>query len=115
LQQVLDEFVKKLKAQPETAEGWIQLARLYIHSALLPDAQHALEQAIRLQPDNLQAVVAQIDCWTNKARPTSPPIAGAAIGGAPRIRLPATRPGHVAAAPRRSTLRIAWPVQSRGA
>lgn len=30
-QQVLDEFVKKLKAQPETAEGWIQLARLYIH------------------------------------------------------------------------------------
>ncbi|KAB0515564.1 MULTISPECIES: tetratricopeptide repeat protein [Pseudomonas] len=61
LQQVLDEFVKKLKAQPETAEGWIQLARLYIHSALLPDAQNALEQAMRLQPDNLQAVVAQIE------------------------------------------------------
>lgn len=61
LQQVLDEFVKKLKAEPETAEGWIQLARLYIHSALLPDAQHALEQAMRLQPDNLQAVVAQIE------------------------------------------------------
>jgi len=61
LQQVLDEFVKKLKAQPETAEGWIQLARLYIHSALLPEAQNALEQAMRLQPDNLQAVVAQIE------------------------------------------------------
>ena len=37
LQQVLDEFVKYLKAQPETAEGWIQLAQLYIHSALLTD------------------------------------------------------------------------------
>ena len=61
LQQVLDEFVKTLKAQPETAEGWIQLARLYIHSAMLADAQNALEQAMRLQPDNLQAVVAQIE------------------------------------------------------
>lgn len=61
LQQVLDEFAKTLKAQPETAEGWIQLARLDIHSALLPDAQHALQQAMRLQPDNLQAVVAQIE------------------------------------------------------
>ncbi|WP_423749152.1 tetratricopeptide repeat protein [Pseudomonas sp. VD9] len=61
LQQVLDEFVKTLKAQPETAESWIQLARLYIHSALLPEAQNALEQAMRLQPDNLQAVVAQIE------------------------------------------------------
>lgn len=61
LQQVLDEFVKTLKSEPETAESWIQLARLYIHSALLPDAQNALEQAMRLQPDNLQAVVAQIE------------------------------------------------------
>lgn len=61
LQQVLDEFVKKLKGQPETAEGWIQLARLYIHSAVLPEAQNALEQAMRMQPDNLQAVVAQIE------------------------------------------------------
>lgn len=72
LQQVLEEFVKKLKAQPETAEGWIQLARLYIHSALLPEAQNALEQAMRLQPDNLQAVVAQIRGYsTNRARPMS--------------------------------------------
>ena len=61
LQQVLDEFVKKLKAQPETAEGWIQLARLYIHSALLPDAQNALEQAMRLQPDNLVAQIELLD------------------------------------------------------
>ncbi|MBT0623317.1 tetratricopeptide repeat protein [Pseudomonas fluorescens] len=61
LQQVLDEFVKTLKSEPETAASWIQLARLYIHSALLPDAQNALEQAMRLQPDNLQAVVAQIE------------------------------------------------------
>ncbi|WLI03971.1 hypothetical protein PSH66_15210 [Pseudomonas sp. FP597] len=61
LQQVLDEFVKTLKTEPETAESWIQLARLYIHSALLPEAQHALEQAMRLQPENLRAVVAQIE------------------------------------------------------
>jgi cytochrome c-type biogenesis protein CcmH/NrfG len=61
LQQVLDEYVKRLKGQPESPEGWIQLARLYIHSALLADAQNALEQAMRLQPDNLQAVVAQIE------------------------------------------------------
>ena len=44
LQLVLDEYAKYLKAQPESPEGWIQLARLYIHSALLPEAQHALEQ-----------------------------------------------------------------------
>ena len=37
------------------------MARLYIHSALLPEAQNALEQAMRLQPDNLQAVVSQIE------------------------------------------------------
>lgn len=61
LQQVLDEFVKTLKAQPETAQGWIQLARLYIHSAMLAPAQDALEQAMRLEPDNLQAGVAQIE------------------------------------------------------
>ncbi|KAF1005593.1 MAG: Beta-barrel assembly-enhancing protease [Pseudomonas fluorescens] len=61
LQQVLDEYVKLLKSQPETPQGWIQLARLYIHSALLSDAQHALEHAVRLEPDNLQAVVAQIE------------------------------------------------------
>ena len=68
LQQVLDEFVKELKAQPETAESWIQLARLYIHSALLPDAQNALEQAMRLEPDNLQAVVAQIELLDKQAK-----------------------------------------------
>lgn len=61
LQQVLDEYVKLLKGQPESPEGWTQLARLYIHSSLLPEAQNALEQAMRLEPDNLQAVVAQIE------------------------------------------------------
>ena len=61
LQLVLDEYVKYLKAQPESPDGWIQLARLYIHSALLPEAQHALEQALRLDPDNLPAVVSRIE------------------------------------------------------
>ncbi|MFC6296735.1 tetratricopeptide repeat protein [Pseudomonas sp. CCM 7893] len=61
LQRVLDEFEKQLKGQPESAEGWIQLARLYIHNARLAEAQSALEQALRLEPDNLPAVVAQIE------------------------------------------------------
>ncbi|WP_339532458.1 tetratricopeptide repeat protein [Pseudomonas mucidolens] len=61
LQRVLDEFEKQLKSQPETSEGWIQLARVYIHNARLAEAQSALQQALRLEPDNLPAVVAQIE------------------------------------------------------
>lgn len=61
LQHVLDEFVKQLKSQPETAESWIQLARLYLHNARLTEAHDALLQALRLEPDNLPAVVAQIE------------------------------------------------------
>ncbi|MFO2464277.1 tetratricopeptide repeat protein [Pseudomonas sp. 15FMM2] len=61
LQRVLDEFEKQLKGQPETPGAWIQLARLYIHNARLPEAQNALQQALRLEPDNLPAVVAQIE------------------------------------------------------
>lgn len=61
LQQVMDEYVKQLKSQPESPQNWIQLARLYIHNALLVDAQNALEQALRMEPNNLPAVVAQIE------------------------------------------------------
>lgn len=61
LQQVIDEYTQVLKAQPENAEAQYRLARLYLHNADLIKAQQTLERALRLQPDNLQAVVLQID------------------------------------------------------
>ncbi|OLF53583.1 tetratricopeptide repeat protein [Pseudomonas chlororaphis] len=61
LQQVIDEYTQVLKAQPQNVEAQYQLARLYLHNANLAKAQQTLEQALALQPDNLQAVILQLE------------------------------------------------------
>lgn len=61
LQQVIDEYTQVLKTRQDDVEAQYQLARLYLHNADLLKAQQTLEQALRLQPDNLQAVVLQIE------------------------------------------------------
>ncbi|MFJ2380124.1 hypothetical protein BS643_02245 [Pseudomonas protegens] len=61
LQQVIDEYTQVLKTRGDNVEAQYQLARLYLHNADLIKAQQTLEQALRLAPDNLQAVVLQIE------------------------------------------------------
>jgi tetratricopeptide (TPR) repeat protein len=61
LEQVLDEYEAILKAQPRSVEAQYQLARLHLHNAQLKEAQQALEQVLRLEPENLSAVVMQVE------------------------------------------------------
>ncbi|VVN91500.1 tetratricopeptide repeat protein [Pseudomonas fluorescens] len=61
LQQVLDEYEAVLKTRPESVEAQYQLARLHLHNGELKEAQLALEQVLRLEPDNLRAVVLQVE------------------------------------------------------
>lgn len=68
LQQVIDEYTQVLKTRENDVEAQYQLARLYLHNADLTKAQEALEQALRLQPDNLQAVVLQIEVLDKQGR-----------------------------------------------
>lgn len=61
LQQGVDAWEQVLKGQPESAATYAQLARLYIHNVELKEAQVALDNTLRLEPKNLQALVMQID------------------------------------------------------
>lgn len=61
LQQAIDGWEQVLKAQPESAANYAQLARLHLHNAELKAAQQALEQTLSLEPGNLPALVMQID------------------------------------------------------
>jgi predicted Zn-dependent protease len=61
LQQAIDGWEQTLKAQPESAANYAQLARLHIHNAELKEAQVALDNTLRLEPGNLPALVMQID------------------------------------------------------
>ena len=72
LQQVIDEYTQVLKTRGDNVEAQYQLARLYLHNADLIKAQQTLEQALRLAPDNLQAVVLQIEVLDKQARAMPP-------------------------------------------
>jgi predicted Zn-dependent protease len=61
LQQAIDGWEQVLTGQPESAATYAQLARLYLHNAELKQAQQALDNTLRLEPGNLQALVMQID------------------------------------------------------
>ncbi|TWC22998.1 MULTISPECIES: lipopolysaccharide assembly protein LapB [unclassified Pseudomonas] len=61
MQLAIDTWEQQLEDGPQTTESLYQLARLYLHNAELKKAQQALEQALRLQPNNLPAVVMQIE------------------------------------------------------
>ncbi|MCF4996773.1 tetratricopeptide repeat protein [Pseudomonas syringae] len=61
LQQAIDGWEDALKREPQTAETFVQLARLYVHNAKLKQAQQALDQSLQRDPGNLPALVLQID------------------------------------------------------
>lgn len=61
MQLVIGLWEQMLEDGPKTAESHYQLARLHLHNAELKKAQLALEQVLRLQPDNLPALVMQIE------------------------------------------------------
>ncbi len=61
MQLAIDTWEQVLEDAPKTAESYFQLARLHLHNGALKKAQLALEQALRLQPDNLPALVMQIE------------------------------------------------------
>jgi tetratricopeptide (TPR) repeat protein len=61
LEQVIDEYKGVLSSQtPPTSDSQLQLAKLYLHDNDLPHAATALEQALDLDPGNLEAAMAQI-------------------------------------------------------
>ncbi|MGN8275803.1 tetratricopeptide repeat protein [Pseudomonas sp. SMV71] len=61
MQLAIDTWEQVLEDAPPSAENHYQLARLHLHNAELKKAQQALEQALKLQPDNLPALVMQIE------------------------------------------------------
>jgi tetratricopeptide (TPR) repeat protein len=61
LEQAIDAWEQVLKNAPESAENDYQLARLHLHNAEFKEAQQALDNTLRLAPDNLPALVMQID------------------------------------------------------
>ncbi|NUT87280.1 tetratricopeptide repeat protein [Pseudomonas corrugata] len=61
MQLAIDTWEQQLQDGPQTTDAFYQLARLHLHNAELKKAQQALEQALRLKPDNLPAVVLQIE------------------------------------------------------
>lgn len=68
LQQVIDEYERTLKTQPDDPQAQGQLARLYLHEGQLDEAQAALEKFRALDPENLKAVVAQIDLLDKRGK-----------------------------------------------
>ncbi|MEB0040669.1 MULTISPECIES: tetratricopeptide repeat protein [unclassified Pseudomonas] len=62
LEQVVEEYKTALQAKvPATSQSQLQLARLYLHTNDPARAATALEQALALEPGNLEAALAQID------------------------------------------------------
>ncbi|MFJ7882863.1 tetratricopeptide repeat protein [Pseudomonas sp. NPDC096917] len=68
LQQVVDEYERNLKTQPDDPQAQGQLARLYLHEGQLDEAQAALEKVTTLDPENLKAVVAKIDLLDKRGK-----------------------------------------------
>ncbi|WP_397453547.1 tetratricopeptide repeat protein [Pseudomonas sp. NA-150] len=62
LEQVVEEYKTVLSTQsPTTSQDQLQLAKLYLHTGDKEKAAAALEQALALEPNNLQAALAQIN------------------------------------------------------
>ncbi|MFU2326024.1 tetratricopeptide repeat protein [Pseudomonas sp. NFX98] len=61
LEQAIDAWQQVLKNAPPSAQSEYQLARLYLHNAEYKEAQQALDNTLRLAPDNLPALVMQIE------------------------------------------------------
>lgn len=60
LQEVLDQYQKALLARADSAAEQVHLARLYTHEQAFAAATAALDQALALEPDNLDALAAKV-------------------------------------------------------
>lgn len=60
LQQALEQYQQALLQQTEDATAQVHLARLYLHERNDGEAAAALERALRLAPDNLDALAAKV-------------------------------------------------------
>lgn len=60
LQQALEQYQQTLLQQTDDAAAQVHLARLYLHERSESEAAAALERALRLAPDNLDALAAKV-------------------------------------------------------
>ncbi|MDD0976980.1 tetratricopeptide repeat protein [Pseudomonas sp. TNT2022 ID681] len=60
LQQALDQYQAVLEQQTDDATAQVHLARLYAHEKNYEPAVTALERALKLEPDNLQALATKV-------------------------------------------------------
>ena len=68
LEQVVEQYEHVLAGQPPTSQSQLQLATLYLHSGDQIPAMKALEQALALDPNNLQAGLAQIAAFDKQGQ-----------------------------------------------
>jgi tetratricopeptide (TPR) repeat protein len=61
MEQVVEEYEDVLNAQSPTSDNQLQLARLFLHTGNQDRALKALDQALTLEPSNLEAGLAQIE------------------------------------------------------
>lgn len=60
LQHTLEQYQQALLEQPDDAGAQVHLARLYVHEGADADAAQALERALRLAPEDLDALSAKV-------------------------------------------------------
>ncbi|WP_110972392.1 tetratricopeptide repeat protein [Pseudomonas huaxiensis] len=60
LQEMLEQYQQALLLRTEYAQDQVHLARLYIHERDFPAANAALDRALALEPDNLDALAAKV-------------------------------------------------------
>lgn len=67
-QQSVEAFQEFLKSQPATAPNQLELARLYLQTGDSEPALAALQRAIALDPDNVEAALAHIELLDSKGQ-----------------------------------------------
>lgn len=60
LQQALENYQAILEQHPQDAEAQVHLARLYVHERDFAAASNALERALKIAPDDLDAVAGKV-------------------------------------------------------
>lgn len=68
LEKVLDEYVQLLQEQTEDASAQLQLADIYLHDADYQLAAQALERALKLAPEDPDAVATQVQVMEKQGK-----------------------------------------------
>jgi Tfp pilus assembly protein PilF len=61
LQEVAEQYESVLAAQPPSGLGQVQLAELYMTTGTLPKARAAVDLAMKLEPDNIEAGLVNVE------------------------------------------------------